>query len=463
MASQDARLSKFKADFKQQPSEMTNKIDTVLKAFTDRIAEALPIDTGKNPKLNVNFTTLVFPKQPNKPQNDELKREYQEENSNLENINTTLPSPHDPSNSFIMEKVRKLNLFLESSGLVPQSSDTEIACTKGDDGDIMFIEIIRKNDDSHEEGPEYEGSTMIEGLEVEYFDTFPTRSELAYHRKLDPREDTNRGVSNFTRRIKGMHVFIGNFTYVLGFMIVEDISSIIDPRLSQIVLGKPFVEISNMTHDPPEGLVRNEEDKKRGVEYMMSKILGFYKECLELRPEYLTGVADKDEVTKFLIKTKRKSSQCVETMSGLNSTASRLQQSFGKHLEEIHMNLTQFGKKQDKDASPRDEVFLTLGWHFEEIHMTWAHLEKKQTRLRLYTKNHEELCIQSVETGVAIIKQRHQDLHRDGIKDLATASGRGRIKEDLESSTWRRRQDFKAMPSCHFHYKYKTDFRVLSV
>ncbi|GJX70284.1 retrotransposon ORF1 [Tanacetum coccineum] len=140
-------------------------------------------------------------------------------------------------------------------------------------------------------------------------------------RKLDPRENSDRGVSNFTGRIKGMHVFVGNFTYVTDFMIVEDISSIIDPRLSQVVLGKPFIEISNMTHDPPEGVVRftngtdevaykmphkieqynslsdlekehtksvylrNEEDKRRGVEYVMSKILGFYKECIELGPE----------------------------------------------------------------------------------------------------------------------------------------------------------------------------------
>ncbi|GJR66537.1 THO complex subunit 4D-like protein [Tanacetum coccineum] len=43
--------------------------------------------------------------------------------------------------------------------------------------------------------------------------------------------------------------------------------------------------------------------------------------------------------------------------------------------------------------------FLALGWHLEEIHVTWAHLEKKRTRLRLYTKNHEELCIQRVETA----------------------------------------------------------------
>ncbi|GJR88788.1 hypothetical protein Tco_0212799 [Tanacetum coccineum] len=57
MASQDARLSKFEADFKQQQSEMTNKIDTVLKAITDRIAGTLPSDTDKNPKLS---TTLVL-------------------------------------------------------------------------------------------------------------------------------------------------------------------------------------------------------------------------------------------------------------------------------------------------------------------------------------------------------------------------------------------------------------------
>ncbi|GKA74265.1 hypothetical protein Tco_0780567 [Tanacetum coccineum] len=54
MVSQDIRLSKFEADFKQQQSEMTNKIDTVLKAITDRIAGALPSDTVKNLKLNAS-------------------------------------------------------------------------------------------------------------------------------------------------------------------------------------------------------------------------------------------------------------------------------------------------------------------------------------------------------------------------------------------------------------------------
>ncbi|GJV45995.1 hypothetical protein Tco_1430531 [Tanacetum coccineum] len=260
----------------------------------------------------------------------------------------------------VIENILDLGLGL------PPSSNTELICTKEEDGDVMFIKIVLKDDNSRKEEPE------AGELEVEYFEIFPTRSALAYHkylmcgpipsiflrnpiimegcpsnlkipcnighvhimrRKLDPSENTNGGVSNFIGMIKGMHVFVGNFTYIVDFMIIEDISSIIDPRLSQVVLGKLFVEISNMTH---EGLVRftnrndevaykmpykieqynslsnlekehtklvylrNEEDKRRGVDYVMSKILGFYKECLELGPEYLTGVDDEGEVTLYL-------------------------------------------------------------------------------------------------------------------------------------------------------------------
>ncbi|GKE62916.1 retrotransposon ORF1 [Tanacetum coccineum] len=280
--------------------------------------------------------------------------------------------------------------MLESLGLVPRSSNMKFVCSKEDGGEVMYIEIMRENDEPPNEVEEAPEEEPI----VEYFDNFPTREELTYHRylmsgpvpsiflrnpiimegcphnlkipcnighihiekayidlnsplnvmtrmmynwimrrKLDPREETNGRISNFTGRIKGMYVFIGNFTYLADFIIIDDIRSIIDPRLSQVVLGRPFIEISNMTHDLPEEVVRftyghddiaykmpykieqynslsnvekehiksvylrNEKDKRRGVDYVMRKILGLYKECLELRPEYLTGVDDEGEVT----------------------------------------------------------------------------------------------------------------------------------------------------------------------
>ncbi|GKB25944.1 MAK10-like protein [Tanacetum coccineum] len=59
MASQDTRISKFEANFKQYQGEMTDKIHTFLKAINDRMTGALPSGTVKNPKLNVNHTSSV--------------------------------------------------------------------------------------------------------------------------------------------------------------------------------------------------------------------------------------------------------------------------------------------------------------------------------------------------------------------------------------------------------------------
>ncbi|GJU29276.1 hypothetical protein Tco_1172865 [Tanacetum coccineum] len=335
MASQDARLSKFEANFKQQQNEMTNKIDTVLKAIIDWIAGALPSDTIKNPKLGTHPVSSArsYP-------NEDLQYPAHIHGS----INTITIHPKQPKESQVNEsnigQEDEGNLGNTDSNPHPQPDPLASIATEQDDGEVMFIEIVRDNEPQCDDPHEVEGATTEEPV-VEYFDTFPTRDELTCHRKLNPREDAN----GFTGRIKGMHVFVGNFTYVIDFMIVEDISSILDLRLSQVVLGKPFIEISSMTHDLPEGVVRfirgtdevaykmphkieqydsmsdletehtksvylrNEEDKRRGVEYVMRKILGVYKECLELGPEYLTGVDDEGEVTP------------VETASRLTSDA----------------------------------------------------------------------------------------------------------------------------------------------
>ncbi|GJY38173.1 hypothetical protein Tco_0424537 [Tanacetum coccineum] len=94
-----------------------------------------------------------------------------------------------------------------------------------------------------------------------------------------------------------MHVFVGNFTYIVDFMIVKDISSIIDPRLLQVVLGKPFVEISNMTHDPPEGVVRftNGTDE---VAYKMPRIIEQYNSLSDLEKEHTKSVYLRNEEDK---------------------------------------------------------------------------------------------------------------------------------------------------------------------
>ncbi|GJY20726.1 hypothetical protein Tco_0393292 [Tanacetum coccineum] len=59
-----------------------------------------------------------------------------------------------------------------------------------------------------------------------------------------------------------------------------------------------------------------------------------------------------------------------------------------------------------------------LGWILEEIHVTWVHLEKKRTRIRLYTKSLEELCIQCVETASRILSDGVRTFKDDGVRDM---------------------------------------------
>nr|GEZ66354.1 hypothetical protein [Tanacetum cinerariifolium] len=51
---------------------------------------------------------------------------------------------------------------------------------------------------------------------------------------------------------------------------------------------------------------------------------------------------------------------------------------------------------------------------------------------------HEEVLFTEHGDGVAGIKRRRRDLSSDGVRDLATMSRYGRLKEDLELSTQRR-------------------------
>ncbi|GJS96220.1 MAK10-like protein [Tanacetum coccineum] len=155
MASQDAILSKFEADFKQQQSEMTNKIDSVLKAITDRIAGTLPSDTFKNPKPGTHPVSSARSYPTEDPQC--LTHIYS-------SINAITIHPNQPKES----QVGKLKSMLESLELVPRSSKTKFVCSKEDDGEVMFIEIIRDDDEPQNEGPnEGEGATTEGPTNVE--------------------------------------------------------------------------------------------------------------------------------------------------------------------------------------------------------------------------------------------------------------------------------------------------------
>ncbi|GJV85501.1 hypothetical protein Tco_1525399 [Tanacetum coccineum] len=235
----------------------------------------------------------------------------------MENVNPS--SPPESPNSYRSRKVSEINALIESLNLTASPLERDLSCLERKVGFVELFKEYEIEDFSEEEITEEDDVVEVEELGVEYFDKFPTRNKLAYHkyllcdpipsffqrcpiiiggnpsnlkipcnignvhvwkayidlkslvnimtrmhynwvmkRQLEPMVDLESlgGISNFTRRVRGMHIFVSNFTYIADFLIVEDISSVIDPFLSQVLLGKPFVKVSNMTYDSLLGIVK---------------------------------------------------------------------------------------------------------------------------------------------------------------------------------------------------------------
>ncbi|GJR91621.1 hypothetical protein Tco_0215632 [Tanacetum coccineum] len=156
---------------------------------------------------------------------------------------------------------------------------------------------------------------------------------------------------NFIGRVKGLRVFVRNFTYECDFMVLEDTTSVIDYYLGSVVFEKPFVEAIGLVYNKEEGTVVFERDKEMIIFKMPQKMDMFkhvdfmdrgtdsihpfvkesdddncekthYSDSLDLGPEYkydeyvCRGIQslmatkskrkNKGEVTKFLIKHKNK-------------------------------------------------------------------------------------------------------------------------------------------------------------
>ncbi|GJT74893.1 hypothetical protein Tco_0588649 [Tanacetum coccineum] len=119
--------------------------------------------------------------------------------------------------------------------LTNQSSDSEIFCPEERIKELELRTQQRNN--------------FVEEL---FKDRFPTEKELAYHKELlgEPQPP----FSTLEPRLG--EATPGCFVYVVEFMILEDLGSIIDSGLSEVVLGQPFAHTSKLPYDESLGLIR---------------------------------------------------------------------------------------------------------------------------------------------------------------------------------------------------------------
>nr|GEV45953.1 hypothetical protein [Tanacetum cinerariifolium] len=99
----------------------------------------------------------------------------------------------------------------------------------------------------------------------------------------------------------------------------------------------------------------------------------------------------------------------------------------------------------NEEAGGSAEMYWNMSQGDWQVFSTWMAFEGNTCDLGSFREEtdkitdlhqfHEEVLLTESRDGVAGIKRRRRDLSNGGVRDLTTASRRGRLKEDLESST----------------------------
>ncbi|GKC50028.1 hypothetical protein Tco_1072773 [Tanacetum coccineum] len=267
------------------------------------MAGAIPSDMVKNPKLNVNLTTLVL-----------SARSYPTEDPQCSthihgSINTITIHPRQQRNSrdsMAKEEDREREgdpkdtntiAYNEGQRDTPQLEQEDIIAIDNlgpnkDDEGIEWLDVEEHLDlvDTSEESA-YESLIKempkcslnydfkikkgnLRNLKIPcmighkftanaYIDVdLPMYiMSLAYYNSIRKNGYEYRG-RNFIGLGRDMHVFVGNMSYVIDFTILENIKTNIDRSLSHVIFGRTFIEIAYLAINRKHGLMTFMDETK---------------------------------------------------------------------------------------------------------------------------------------------------------------------------------------------------------
>ncbi|GKD73467.1 hypothetical protein Tco_1331749, partial [Tanacetum coccineum] len=101
-------------------------------------------------------------------------------------------------------------------------------------------------------------------------------NDLAFPCMIEGLESTGR---NLVAIVRDVYVFVGSFTYVTDFVVLEDIGEFIVSDIANVVLGRPFRAV-------PPILELSQRDLMNGLRYSHEKNKLMYKNSLNLGTEY---------------------------------------------------------------------------------------------------------------------------------------------------------------------------------
>ncbi|GJS27590.1 protein kinase-like domain, concanavalin A-like lectin/glucanase domain protein [Tanacetum coccineum] len=112
-------------------------------------------------------------------------------------------------------------------------------------------------------------------------------------------------ISNFVGRVKGLKVFVENFTYECDFIVLEETTNVIEHYLGGMILGKPIMKETELVYDKDEGTVTFKKDKEKitfKMPHKMERFKHIDKDILKMEnipPFIITGDDSGQEKTHY--------------------------------------------------------------------------------------------------------------------------------------------------------------------
>ncbi|GJY97402.1 hypothetical protein Tco_0514312 [Tanacetum coccineum] len=128
--------------------------------------------------------------------------------------------------------------------------------------DTPLVSPLLDSDDDSDDG-EVLNTIMVEGQLigriwkfVAYFDPFlpmNINTRKAYNTIMVEGLESTR--KNLVAIVRDVYVFIGSFTYITDFVILEDRGEFILRDMVEVVMGKPFRKVTKLKYDCAKGLM----------------------------------------------------------------------------------------------------------------------------------------------------------------------------------------------------------------
>ncbi|GKE55792.1 hypothetical protein Tco_1494977 [Tanacetum coccineum] len=297
---------------------MITKINPLWNVISKKLDDAPIHDTVENPAAQMNFTST------NDTTREELRGKGIKSPSKLLSLKylyqlSLAEQNRNPSSPIRVHFVNSI-VILKKEDEAKEEGNVKTSKTEYEDHEMTVESVEEFKEESEEEIKEEEEDSPKQ------FDTFPTMKELRYHewilknprplwvkakvrtrnlnnvkfscmigsfykkqayldkespinvmsrlhynwimsKRMGPkRQPLNpRKIYNFMGRVKGIKVFVENFTYECDFTVLEDTTSVIDHDRGSLVFGKPFVEATGLIYDREEGTITFEIDKEKIV------------------------------------------------------------------------------------------------------------------------------------------------------------------------------------------------------